>query len=257
MQTKIITPILLDYYKTNQPITILKHLNKLKEKSSNNLDFYNTISAVYSSLIEGSRLLVADYMKINSSGMNKTNKDYKQVNDLISGYKMAQSKTITESNFLEIHKIATKNLISQTKYKGLYRDADVGVFNQFGEKIYTGCQHKEVKKEMKLFFDDIKKITESKLTNNEIFYYASMIHLVFVKIHPFADGNGRAGRLLEKWFLATMLGNDAWKIQNEKLYHTRLKSYYKNLDIGLTYENVNYNLSFGFLKILPMALRLK
>ncbi|WP_220392957.1 Fic family protein [Chitinophaga lutea] len=33
-----------------------------------------------------------------------------------------------------------------------------------------------------------------------------MIHLVFVKIHPRADGNGRSARLLEKWFLAVKLG---------------------------------------------------
>ncbi|MBL0098191.1 MAG: Fic family protein [Bacteroidetes bacterium] len=33
-----------------------------------------------------------------------------------------------------------------------------------------------------------------------------MIHLVFVKIHPLNDGNGRSARLIEKWFLAQKLG---------------------------------------------------
>jgi len=37
------------------------------------------------------------------------------------------------------------------------------------------------------------------LTDSELFF-AALIHLVFVKIHPFDDGNGRAARLLEKWF---------------------------------------------------------
>lgn len=254
---KIITPILLSYYIEKQPITILKHYNKLKDKKNTDLNFYNTISAVYSSLIEGSRLLVSDYMKIHTSNMNRNNKDYKQVNDLINAYKLAQSKKLTSKNFLETHKIATQSLITQSKYRGNYRDQEVGVYNQLGTKVYTGCPHKKVATEMKLFFNDIEMLICSDLTYNQIFYFASMIHLVFVKIHPFADGNGRAARLLEKWFLATVLGKDAWKIQSEKLYHTRLKSYYKNLEIGIDYENVNYNASFYFLKMLPMALRIK
>ena len=129
---KIISISILEHYKKNQPISIIKHFNKLSKTDKNSLDFYNIISAVYSSLIEGSRLLVSDYIKIQSSGMNKTNKDFKQVNDLIAAYKMAQSNQISEKSFLAIHKKATKTLISQTKYQGLYRDAQVGVFDQFG-----------------------------------------------------------------------------------------------------------------------------
>jgi len=37
----------------------------------------------------------------------------------------------------------------------------------------------------------------------EVFYYVSLVHLAFVKIHRFIDGNGRIGWLLEKWFLAS------------------------------------------------------
>jgi Fic family protein len=84
-----------------------------------------------------------------------------------------------------------------------------------------------------------------------------MIHLVFVKIHPFADGNGRSARLLEKWFLSQKLGSTAWFIPSEKLYQTRLRSYYKNVDIGKDYSSINFDLSIPFLLMLPMALTIK
>jgi Fic family protein len=33
-----------------------------------------------------------------------------------------------------------------------------------------------------------------------------LIHLRLAQIHPFRDGNGRAARLIEKWFVAEKLG---------------------------------------------------
>ena len=43
---------------------------------------------------------------------------------------------------------------------------------------------------MELFWD-IELLQSNGLDPFEIFYYASLIHLVLVKIHPFQDGNGR------------------------------------------------------------------
>lgn len=42
---------------------------------------------------------------------------------------------------------------------------------------------------MELFYSDLSILLSQVLTINEIFYFAAMIHLVFVKIHPFAVAN--------------------------------------------------------------------
>ena len=82
-----------------------------------------------------------------------------------------------------------------------------------------------------------------------------MVHLVFVKIHPFNDGNGRTARLLEKWFLAQKLGEKAWFIQSEKNYYHQHQTYYKNLRaLGLEYPELDYTKTMPFLLMLPESL---
>ncbi len=85
-----------------------------------------------------------------------------------------------------------------------------------GKLVYLAVEPEFAEAELLKLFSDIKILLRNKLTVEEILYFSSMIHLVFVKIHPFMDGNGRAARLLEKWFLAAKLGNAAWFLESEK-----------------------------------------
>jgi Fic family protein len=81
-----------------------------------------------------------------------------------------------------------------------------------------------------------------------------MIHLVFVKIHPWNDGNGRSARLIEKWFLAEKLGEKAWFVQSEKHYYQQHQTYYKNIRLlGLEYPDLDYKQALPFLLMLPNA----
>jgi len=54
--------------------------------------------------------------------------------------------------------------------------------------------------------------------------------------------DGRAARLLEKWFLSSYLGRRAWQIPSEQHYKEHRAAYYKNIKIGLNYYELNYDL---------------
>lgn len=146
--------------------------------------------------------------------------------------------------------------MEEDKYRGSLRDKPVYLYSG-QERIYTGADVLILAEVFEQFFRDVDILLDRELSMTECFYFAAFIHLVFVKIHPFADGNGRSARLLEKWFLASRLGETAWFIESEKLYQRRIRSYYKHLSIGDRYENVDYSLAMPFLKMLPMALTAK
>ncbi len=248
----------LQHYLEKQPITLLKHFNKVKPIGvhADNFDFYFSRSAVYSSMIEGNNIDFDSYLKYSHSGMNNTGKSFKEIEDLKTAYRFAKEHKLTLNNFLKAYKTFTKTLVTESKYRGKIRDKDVFIFSD-GKKIYTGAGKDIVVKETAKLFDDVSVLLKTELTIEEVFYFASMLHLAFVQIHPFADGNGRASRLLEKWFLAQKLGTSAWFIQSERLYHKRIRAYYKNVHLGSDYQSIDYDYSIPFLLMLPMALRLK
>ena len=88
---------------------------------------------------------------------------------------------------------------------------------------------------MEKLFANIETLVPQNLTLKQVLYYAAYIHFLFAKIHPFADGNGRAARLLEKWFLAENLGSAVWGIPTEKYYYDNRQTYYNGLNIGVNY----------------------
>ena len=99
-----------------------------------------------------------------------------------------------------------------------------------------------VAERMKEFFIEIKELLDNtNMQTEEVFYYASLIHLMFAHIHPFRDGNGRAARLLEKWFITEKLGQLFWNLPSERYYKEQQAEYYNNINLGVNYYELNYD----------------
>jgi Fic family protein len=245
------------YYKPYQVLIgekIDEHIESFDfNEAGTDLGYKTQASAVFSSNIEGNTIDLNSFMNYKLSQEKfKSHKEIREIEDLISAYEFAQSNKLNEKTFLHCHKIFSKNLVIQSK-QGKYRTEKVGVFGQSG-LVYLAIEPEFVREQMEEFFKGISKLLMRDLPNSAVFYFASVIHLKFVHIHPFMDGNGRAARLIEKWFIAEKLGEKFWKLSSEKYYKEHQAEYYNNINLGVNYYELNYDKCLPFLIMLPQAL---
>lgn len=218
------------------------------------IDFSNAVSAVYSSNIEGNPIDVNSYLasKFRGRSIRFKARDRKEIENLESAYLFAQSHALNEKNLLSAHGMLAATLLTKSTL-GKYRDQMVYVYSRAGME-YAALESEHLPNGMQKMFGEIKKLRQASLGVTEAFYHAALIHLVFAHIHPFMDGNGRAARLLEKWFLADKLGLEAWHIPAEKYYKENVADYYSNIKLGLNFYTLNYDRCVSFLTMLVRSL---
>lgn len=224
------------------------------EISTDTFSFYTSVSSVFSSKIEGEEVELDSYIKHKKYGIEFLPDYTKKIDDLYNAYSFAQTHELNEKHISEAHRLLSKHLLAKSK-QGKFRMQDMYVSTPDGRIEYVAAAPFEVEAEMKKFFRDVAKLLKMELTIEEVFYYASLIHLVFVKIHPWNDGNGRSARLIEKWFLAEKLGEKAWFVQSEKHYYQQHHIYYNHIrQLGLEYPDLDYKQAMPFLLMLPNCL---
>ncbi|MCC5930170.1 MAG: Fic family protein [Cyclobacteriaceae bacterium] len=225
------------------------------EISTDTFSFYTSVSAMASSKIEGEQMEIDSYIKYKMLNIEYLQDLVEKPNDLYNAYLFAQKNELTEKNFLESHKLLSAHLL-EIKKRGACRTGNMVVMEHKTFRIqYEAAMWTEVKALFGKLWKDIEQLKKEKLSIEETFFFASFIHIVFVNIHPFEDGNGRAGRLLEKWFLAQKLGEKAWFVQSELNYYKNVNEYYRNLNrLGMFYEQLNYAEAMPFLLMLPKSI---
>ncbi len=229
---------------------------KARDWTPENFQFATAVSVMSSSRIEGETLEIDSYVKHKTLNVEYLANLTERPNDLYQAYEFARDNDLSKSSFLKSHSIATEHLLP-APHRGVLRKSNMVIMEQHTQRVqYEAADAGIVEKEFDEMWSEINHLIKSDLTTEEICYYAAFIHLVFVKIHPFNDGNGRAGRLLEKWFLATKLGERAWFIPSELYYYRNLKNYYDNLArTGLFYDETQYDKALPFLLMLPQAMK--
>jgi Fic family protein len=253
---KILPISLLSDYQNSLNKNLVSNFEGLREAeiSTDTFSFYTSVSSVFSSKIEGEEIELDSYVKHKRFGIAFLADYTQKIDDLYQAYTFAKTNTLNPENVAHAHKLLGKNLVVKHQ-QGIFRSQNMYVSTPDGRIEYVAALPHQVKEEMGKLYADIALLLKSELTIEEVFYFSAMIHLVFVKIHPWNDGNGRCARLLEKWFLAEHLGAKAWFIQSEKNYYLNHQTYYQNIRLlGLEYAELDYSKSLPFLIMLSNSL---
>lgn len=242
MKLKIVPSQYFNNYKAKIKFHLKVAFDKIVFKDfKKDIFYYNTNSVASSAKLEGEIASSQDLIQYLQHKKRFAPKYIETTNDLFNAYVFAQENELFSENILKAHKLLSKNLIIE-EAQGKIRTHDELIYAEDGNILYTATQKDQVQAEFEKLIEDIKTLLKSEMDIKEVFYYAFMISLVFVKIHPFEDGNGRTSRLLEKWFIAEKLGKKAWFLKSELNYYNKRKSYFLALNrMGLFYEDTDYS----------------
>lgn len=126
-------------------------------------------------------------------------------------------------DLLKAHKVMMTELVKES---GTFRSKGVGVYAGT-ELIHAGTPPQYVPDLMQELFTWLKESNLHPLIKSCIFHYE------FEFIHPFADGNGRTGRLWHTLILAKWKEFFLW-IPIETIIHERQEEYYRALNAANT-----------------------
>ena len=119
-------------------------------------------------------------------------------------------------DLLAAHGIMTRDLVEEA---GMFRTRPVGVVDQEGHVLHFGTLPQYVPNLVMELLDWVKTSEVHMLIRSCVFHYELEL------IHPFADGNGRVGRLWHTLLLSKWNPAFAW-LPVESIIHDRQQEYY-------------------------------
>jgi Fic family protein len=172
-----------------------KFINRITAETENK-------EAYYSSHIEGAVTSLEEALFY----LNKpSKKDYGDeslqmiVNnrDALEYIRSQKGRSFSHEIVCKLHKILVKNTHKKRPITvGKYRKGPIYVVNGQGQVVYEGPPASKVMGMMERYVNWINRASEI-----HPLIKAAIVHLHFVQIHPFDDGNGRSARALSNLFL--------------------------------------------------------
>jgi Fic family protein len=149
----------------------------------------------YGTHIEGNELSLIQVQKIlDGEQIVARERDVQEIINYRKVLEYIEKRTdlkINEDSIRELHKIVIRKVLPESQ-AGVYRDKEVVIKNSItGEVAFKPPRSVEVPwqmKELVIFINEEEEIHPV--------IKAGIVHYEFVRIHPFLDGNGRAGRAL-------------------------------------------------------------
>jgi Fic family protein len=191
-------------------------------KRNINLHRENRLRTIHSSLaIEGNSLTFDEVTAvIEGKVVAGKQTEIKEVKNAYEAYdKIITFDPYSVKDFLKAHKLMTQDLLAES---GKFRSGDVGVFD--GEvAVHIGARPQFVPQLMTDLF------VWAKSSELHPVLKSAILHYEIETIHPFADGNGRMGRLWQTLLLAKWNNLFAWIPMESVLYKNR-PQYYKAIE---------------------------
>ncbi len=192
-------------------------------KSDLKLRKENRIKSIHSSLaIENNSLTEKQVTDIIDG--KRVLGDPKEIREVKNAYD-AYEEILTldpyrQKDFLKAHRLLTAGIVNEA---GKYRSRDIGIFDEIGNVVHMGARPQYLQALMDDLFAWGKNDNTPELIKSCVFHYE------IETIRPFADGNGRMGRLWQTVILANWNPIFAW-IPIETLIYENQRDYYKVLE---------------------------
>ena len=199
---------------------LVGRLTSINQLSANpHLRRTNRIRTIHGSLaIEQNTLTLEQVTAVlNGKQVLAPPKDIAEVKNAYEIYeRLDELDPYSVDDLLTAHGIMTRGLVDES---GVFRSKPVGVVDQEGHILHFGTLPQYIPDLVMELLDWVKNSDVHMLIRSCVFHYE------FELIHPFADGNGRVGRLWHTLLLSKWNPAFAW-LPVESIIHDRQQEYY-------------------------------
>lgn len=203
---------------------LVGHVNASQDLSANpTLRRTNRIRTIYSSLaIEQNTLSLEQVTAVlNGKRVIAPPKDIAEVKNAYEIYEMMESlNPYSVDDLLSAHGVMTRGLVDES---GCFRSSPVGVVDKQGNILHFGTLPDYVPGLVMELLNWVRESDFHMLIKSCVFHYELEL------IHPFADGNGRIGRLWHTLLLTQWKPMFAW-LPVESIIHDRQDEYYQAIN---------------------------
>lgn len=218
---------------TNKIIDYVSEISELvgkftvKDSFSSNptLRRTNRIRTIYGSLaIEQNTLSIEQVTAvIDGKRVLAPPKDIAEVQNAYEIYeRLDELDPYSVDDLLTAHGIMTRRLLEES---GVFRSRSVGVVDKDGNVLHVGTLPQYVPDLVMELLDWAKK------SDLHMLIKSCVLHYELELIHPFADGNGRVGRLWHTLMLSKWNPVFAW-LPVESIIHENQDEYYRAINIS-------------------------
>ncbi len=203
---------------------LVGHVNASRGVSANpTLRRTNRIRTIYSSLAIEQNTLTLEQMTavLNGKRVLAPPKDIAEVKNAYEIYDMLDSlNPYSVDDLLSAHAVMTRGLIQES---GCFRSRPVGVVDKQGNILHFGSLPDYIPGLVTELLNWVRDSDYPMLVKSCVFHYELEL------IHPFADGNGRVGRLWHTLLLTRWKPIFAW-VPVESILHDRQEEYYRAIN---------------------------